>query len=67
MSMDARAFHGNAMRLRMLAVLEREGASGGFWRLFLERVEELGSEDLEAVVLAVGKLMLPMPAWLAAA
>ncbi len=63
--MDARAFHGNATRLRLLAALEREGASGGFWSLLFERLEELGKDDLDAVVLAVGRLMLPMPSWLA--
>ena len=62
--MDGWTFHGNAIRLRLLAALEREGASGAFWSLFFERLEELGKEDLEVVVLAVGRLMLPMPSWL---
>jgi hypothetical protein len=63
--MDTVSFHGNAARLRLLAALEREGASSGFWSLFFERVEELDKEDLDAVVLAVGRMMLPMPSWLA--
>ena len=65
-SMDLRAFHGNASRIRLLAALDRMGTSGEFWRLFFDSLDALGKEDLDAVVLAVGRLSLPTPWWLAA-
>lgn len=62
--MDIRAFHGNAARLRLLAALDRHGATGHFWRLFFDSVEDLGKSDLDEVVLAVGRLTMPVPRWL---
>ena len=64
--MDPITFHGNSARCRLLAALARGGASEDFWRRFFASLDDLGSEDLEAVVLAVGAIKAPLAKWLGA-
>ena len=62
--MDPVAFHGNSARCRLLAALDRGGASQDFWRRFFACLDDLGPDDLAAVVRAAGSVGVSLGHWL---